>query len=198
MVDTSLTGASNRPGPREVWGWLARGEVGLAIGIVGIIVLLILPIPPFMLELLLTISIGSSILILMTALLIKKPLEFTAFPTVLLVTTLYRLGLNLASTRLILSHGHTVRAVGMRYPVQHTQGLHQHQSGQQDKHKAMQAALHISHGAPCLQRSAQTFALWGPPQKRNSLGGGCCRNSLGGRPRRLNSCSVTSTRSPQA
>jgi flagellar biosynthesis protein FlhA len=87
-------------------GWVARGEVGLAVGIVGIVVLLILPIPPFMLDLLLTLSIGSSILILMTALLIKKPLEFTAFPTVLLMTTLYRLGLNLASTRLILSHGH--------------------------------------------------------------------------------------------
>jgi len=106
MADTSIAGASNRPGPREVWGWVARGEVGLAIGIVGIIVLLILPIPPFILDILLTVSIGSSILILMTALLIKKPLEFTAFPTVLLVTTLFRLGLNLASTRLILSHGH--------------------------------------------------------------------------------------------
>ena len=106
MADTSIAGASNRPGPREVWGWVARGEVGLAIGIVGIIVLLILPIPPFILDILLTVSIGSSILILMTALLIKRPLEFTAFPTVLLVTTLFRLGLNLASTRLILSHGH--------------------------------------------------------------------------------------------
>ncbi len=106
MADTSVAGVSNRPSPSEVWGWLARGEVGLALGIVGIVVLLILPIPAFMLDLLLTMSIGSSILILMTALLIKKPLEFTAFPTVLLVTTLYRLGLNLASTRLILSHGH--------------------------------------------------------------------------------------------
>jgi flagellar biosynthesis protein FlhA len=106
MTDTAVTGISSRPTPREMLGWVARGEVGLAVGIVGIVVLLILPIPPFMLDLLLTLSIGSSILILMTALLIKKPLEFTAFPTVLLMTTLYRLGLNLASTRLILSHGH--------------------------------------------------------------------------------------------
>ncbi len=105
MTDSTVT-ASNRPTPREMLGWVARGEVGLAVGIVGIVVLLILPIPPFVLDMLLTLSIGSSILILMTALLIKKPLEFTAFPTVLLVTTLYRLGLNLASTRLILSHGH--------------------------------------------------------------------------------------------
>ncbi len=59
-----------------------------------------------MLDILLSLSITSAVLILMTALLIKKPLEFTAFPTVLLVTTLFRLGLNLASTRLILSHGH--------------------------------------------------------------------------------------------
>ena len=106
MTDTTASPISSRPGAREMLGWVARGEVGLALGIVGIVVLLILPIPPFMLDLLLTLSIGSSILILMTALLIKKPLEFTAFPTVLLVTTLYRLGLNLASTRLILGHGH--------------------------------------------------------------------------------------------
>ena len=84
---------------------MTRGEVGLSLGVVGIIVLLILPIPAFMLDLLLALSITSAVLILMTSLMIKKPLEFTAFPTVLLVTTLFRLGLNLASTRLILGHG---------------------------------------------------------------------------------------------
>src|ERR1700742_1377404 len=87
-------------------GWVARGEVALALGVVGIIVLLILPIPSFMLDMLLAISLTSAVLILMTSLMIKRPLEFTAFPTVLLVTTLFRLGLNLASTRLILGHGH--------------------------------------------------------------------------------------------
>ena len=97
---------TNRPSARDVWGWVARGDVGLAIGVVGIIVLLILPIPPFLLDILLALSITSAVLILMTSLMIKKPLEFTAFPTVLLVTTLFRLGLNLASTRLILGHGH--------------------------------------------------------------------------------------------
>jgi flagellar biosynthesis protein FlhA len=95
-----------RPTPREVWGWVARGEVALALGVVGIIVLLILPIPAFLLDALLSLSITSAVLILMTALLMKRPLDFTAFPTVLLVTTLFRLGLNIASTRLILSHGH--------------------------------------------------------------------------------------------
>jgi flagellar biosynthesis protein FlhA len=85
---------------------VARGEVALAVGIVGIIVLLILPIPAFVLDVLLALSITSAVLILMTSLLIKKPLEFTAFPTVLLMATLFRLGLNIASTRLILGHGH--------------------------------------------------------------------------------------------
>ncbi|MDZ4370355.1 MAG: flagellar biosynthesis protein FlhA [Phenylobacterium sp.] len=85
---------------------LARGEVAMALGIVGIVVLLILPIPAFLLDVLLSISIAMSILILMTSILIKKPLEFTAFPTVLLVATLFRLALNIATTRLILSYGH--------------------------------------------------------------------------------------------
>jgi len=97
--------ATNRLGAKDVLSWVTRGEVGLALGVVGIIVLLILPIPAFMLDLLLALSITSAVLILMTSLMIKKPLEFTAFPTVLLVTTLFRLGLNLASTRLILGHG---------------------------------------------------------------------------------------------
>jgi flagellar biosynthesis protein FlhA len=106
MADLSLP--APRPGLdlRKFWGSAARGEVALALGIVGIIVLLILPIPSFMLDMLLAMSITSAVLILMTSLLIKKPLEFTAFPTVLLVATLFRLGLNVASTRLILGHGH--------------------------------------------------------------------------------------------
>jgi flagellar biosynthesis protein FlhA len=106
MTDISLPKpASTGPTPRSVWAALVRGEMGLAIGVVGIIVLLIVPVPAMLLDLLLALSITSSVLILMTAVLIKKPLEFTSFPTVLLVATLYRLGLNIASTRLILSRG---------------------------------------------------------------------------------------------
>ncbi|MDB5474777.1 MAG: flhA [Phenylobacterium sp.] len=105
MADLSAM-LAERPSPREVWSWVARGEVALALGILAIIVLLILPVPAFMLDALLAMSITSAVLILMTSLLIRKPLEFTAFPSVLLVTTLYRLGLNIASTRLILGHGH--------------------------------------------------------------------------------------------
>ena len=107
MTDISLANRSaTEPNARDLLGWVARGEVALALGVVGIVVLLIIPIPAFMLDGLLAISITSAVLILMTSLLIKKPLEFTGFPMVLLVTTLYRLSLNIASTRLILGHGH--------------------------------------------------------------------------------------------
>ena len=107
MTDlTASLGNFKPPTAKDVLGWVMRGEVGLAVGVVGVIVLLILPVPPFGLDLLLAISISAATLILMTSVLIKKPLEFTAFPTVLLVSTLFRLGLNIASVRLILGHGH--------------------------------------------------------------------------------------------
>ena len=85
---------------------LRRGDIALAIGVLTILVVLILPLPPLLLDFSLAISIIFSVLILMTALFIHTPLEFSAFPTVLLIATMMRLALNLASTRLILSHGH--------------------------------------------------------------------------------------------
>ena len=72
----------------------------------AILVVLILPLPSLLLDFALAISITFSVLILMTALFIQTPLEFSAFPTVLLIATMLRLALNLASTRLILSRGH--------------------------------------------------------------------------------------------
>ncbi len=85
---------------------LKRGDIGLAIGVLTILVVLILPLPPLLLDLALAISITLSVLILMTALFIQTPLEFSSFPTVLLIATMLRLALNLASTRLILARGH--------------------------------------------------------------------------------------------
>jgi flagellar biosynthesis protein FlhA len=85
---------------------LKRGDIALAVGVLTILVVLILPLPPIVLDLFLAISIILSVLILMTALFIHTPLEFSAFPTVLLIATMLRLSLNLASTRLILAHGH--------------------------------------------------------------------------------------------
>ncbi len=85
---------------------IKRADMGLAIGVMTILVILILPLPPMLLDMALAVSITLSVLILMTALFIHTPLEFSAFPTVLLVSTMLRLSLNLASTRLILAHGH--------------------------------------------------------------------------------------------
>lgn len=82
-----------------------RGDVALAIGVVMILLMLILPMPKWLLDIALAVSISFSVLVLMTALFIQKPLEFSAFPAVLLIATMLRLGLNLASTRLILSDG---------------------------------------------------------------------------------------------
>nr|WP_240623210.1 flagellar biosynthesis protein FlhA [Brevundimonas lutea] len=95
-----------RPTGKDMLGWVVRGEVLMAVGVIGVIMLLIVPIPSILLDMLLAISIVASVLILMTALMMKRPLDFAIFPTVLLVATLYRLGLNLATTRLILTHGH--------------------------------------------------------------------------------------------
>jgi flagellar biosynthesis protein FlhA len=106
MTDTMLMkDGLARPTAGDMRGWLMRGEVLMAVGVIGVIMLLILPVPKFLLDLLLAISLVSSVLILMTAVMMKRPLDFAIFPTVLLVSTLFRLGLNLASTRLILTHG---------------------------------------------------------------------------------------------
>ncbi len=86
---------------------MKRGDIALAIGVLLILTILIVPLPPFLLDLFLAASIILSVLILMVALFIAAPLEFTIFPTILLIATMLRLALNLASTRLILANGHT-------------------------------------------------------------------------------------------
>lgn len=85
---------------------LRRGEIAFALGVITILVFLILPLPAWLLDVALAFSLTLSILVLTTALFIQRALEFSAFPTVLLVTTMLRLSLNVASTRLILTHGH--------------------------------------------------------------------------------------------
>src|SRR5579871_2291180 len=94
------------PSLSQIGELLRRGDIALAIGVMAILVVLILPLPPLLLDFALATSIILSVLILMTALFIQAPLEFSAFPTVLLISTMLRLSLNLASTRLILAHGH--------------------------------------------------------------------------------------------
>ncbi len=84
-----------------------RGDIFFALGIVGILVVLLTPVPPPLLDFLLSISITISVLILMTVLFVDKPLGLSSFPTILLIVTMLRLALNIASTRLILGEGHT-------------------------------------------------------------------------------------------
>jgi flagellar biosynthesis protein FlhA len=80
-------------------------DVGLALGVVVLLAVLVLPLPTFLLDIGLATSITASVLVLMVALFLQRPLDFTSFPTLLLLTTLLRLSLNVATTRLILSHG---------------------------------------------------------------------------------------------
>jgi flagellar biosynthesis protein FlhA len=89
----------------KAWDFIKKSDLGLAVGIMAILVVLIVPLPTLLLDVLLAFSLSFSILILMTAVFIRKPLEFSSFPAILLITTMLRLALNLASTRLILSHG---------------------------------------------------------------------------------------------
>src|SRR3981189_3707244 len=111
MVDVTAGQGGAAPGAGfpsigEIGTILKRGDLALAFGILTILVVLILPLPSIVLDLFLAISITLSILILMTSLFIQAPLEFSSFPTILLISTMLRLSLNLASTRLILSKGH--------------------------------------------------------------------------------------------
>ncbi len=86
---------------------LARNsDVTLAAAVVGILVFMVLPLPTFLLDLLLAFSITFALVILLVAMHIQKPLELSAFPSILLLTTLFRLSLNIATTRVVLLHGH--------------------------------------------------------------------------------------------
>ncbi len=86
-------------------GLFKRGEIWLAVGLMIILGVLVIPIPPILVDMGLAISITFSVVILMTVLFIGKPLDFSSFPTVLLISTLIRLSLNLSTTRLILTRG---------------------------------------------------------------------------------------------
>jgi len=85
--------------------YMPGSDIGLALGVVALLSVLILPLPTILLDLGLALSITSAVLVLMVALFLQKPLDFSSFPTLLLLTTLLRLSLNVATTRLILSHG---------------------------------------------------------------------------------------------
>jgi flagellar biosynthesis protein FlhA len=94
---------------------LRQGDLWLITAIFGTVLLLILPVPPLALDLLLTVSIAMALLVLLVILYVEEPADFTGFPTLLLFITLFRLALNVASTRLILLDGyagHIIEAFG--------------------------------------------------------------------------------------
>src|SRR5580765_8751110 len=103
---------------RESFG--LRADLMPAIGLTGIIIMMVLPVPAFFLDLTLVMSIALSLTILIISLYVKEPLDFSAFPSVLLFATLFRLALNVASSRLILlrgeqgssAAGHVIEAFG--------------------------------------------------------------------------------------
>ena len=84
---------------------MPKSQLAVAFFVLGSLLLLIQPIPAFLLDSLIVVSLGSAVLTLMVVLFLRDPAEFSTFPTLLLITTLFRLGLNVASTRLILSTG---------------------------------------------------------------------------------------------
>ena len=89
---------------------IGRGSVQQLAGPVLILIILsmmVLPLPAFMLDLFFTFNIAISVIVMLVAINVKKPLDFSVFPTVLLITTLLRLSLNVASTRVVLLEGHT-------------------------------------------------------------------------------------------
>jgi flagellar biosynthesis protein FlhA len=102
-------------GPFNLKKLFRQGDLWLVIGVFATILVLIIPIPPLALDMFLAISIAMSLLILLIILYVEEPADFTSFPTLLLVVTLFRLALNVASTRLILLDGyagHLIEAFG--------------------------------------------------------------------------------------
>ena len=86
--------------------WRRLVSMAIPLSVVAVVVVLVVPLPTFVVDLLITANITGSILILLTAMQVKRPLDFSVFPTLVLVATMFRLALNVAATRLILLHGY--------------------------------------------------------------------------------------------
>ncbi|HPK18033.1 MAG TPA: flagellar biosynthesis protein FlhA [Syntrophales bacterium] len=85
--------------------WVRNPAMLMGVGVIAILMVMVIPLPPLIIDLLLSLSITMAIVILLMSMFVLKPLEFSVFPSVLLTVTLFRLSLNVASTRLILLHG---------------------------------------------------------------------------------------------
>ncbi len=91
--------------PVEQTQFIKHPDIVISLGVVAILMVMLLPLPRFVLDLLLSFDITLSVIILLVGLQVRRPIEFSVFPSILLVITLFRLSLNIASTRLILLHG---------------------------------------------------------------------------------------------
>ncbi|MEQ1679409.1 MAG: flagellar biosynthesis protein FlhA [Nitrospira sp.] len=91
--------------PIEQPQFIKHPDIVISLGVVAILMVMLLPLPRFVLDLLLSFDITLSVIILLVGLQVRRPIEFSVFPSILLVITLFRLSLNIASTRLILLHG---------------------------------------------------------------------------------------------
>ncbi|RKY71167.1 MAG: EscV/YscV/HrcV family type III secretion system export apparatus protein, partial [Candidatus Latescibacterota bacterium] len=89
----------------------AKGDLIVAVGVVAILIVMTVPMPPFLLDLLLTLNISLALTVLLVSMYTARPLEFSTFPSLLLVLTLFRLSLNVASTRLILGDAYAGRVI---------------------------------------------------------------------------------------
>ncbi|TVR64570.1 MAG: flagellar biosynthesis protein FlhA [Gemmatimonadales bacterium] len=110
-----MSPATTGPEQAGLLGWWnrlpAKGEVSVVVGIVFVVGLLVIPLPAFLLDLLLALSIAFALIVLLTALNTEKALDFSSFPSVILLLTLYRLALNVSTTRLILGEGDAGRVI---------------------------------------------------------------------------------------
>ncbi len=103
MSTAATTTSPNMP----TWRDLLRAGIGVPVGVLGVLAMVILPLPPMALDVLFTFNIALSIVIVMAVFYVSRPIEFGVFPTVLLLATLLRLALNVASTRVVLLHGYS-------------------------------------------------------------------------------------------
>ncbi len=88
-----------------------RSDIGFSLVAVGIVVLLVIPLPPVVLDVLLSLNLAATFMIFLLTVYVKRPLDFSVFPSLLLLITLFRLSLNVASTRLILLHGYAGKVI---------------------------------------------------------------------------------------
>ncbi len=106
-VHPSRSGMASSPATASIFNWemLRRAEIGVPVAVLGVLMAMILPLPPLLLDLLISVNIAVSLLVLLVSMYIQKPVEFSIFPSSLLLLTLFRLALNISSSRLILMNG---------------------------------------------------------------------------------------------